>query len=144
MSQLSEPLLTSLLADPVATRVQSRLYRDLYAKPSPVDLTDQAKGFVLDALRWPWDRYCAWVRPDQAKLPKQLEGKYLGFYQGQFIAHEPTYSIVSRRGGFNMGRIEWSPQWRAWMFRPHSEAVFPMSAVAEVYVFIRDLGGRQV
>jgi hypothetical protein len=40
--------------------------------------------------------------------------------------------------------VEWSSQWRAWMFRPHQEAVFPLSAIAEVYAFIKGLGGRQV
>lgn len=95
-------------------------------------------------VRWPWDRYVRAVAPDPKKLPKHLEGKYLTFTQGGFIAHEASYTITARRGHFEMGRIEWSPQWRAWMFRPHGEAVFPQSAVAEVYVFIRDLGGRQV
>ncbi len=102
------------------------------------------KAWLTEIALWPWRVYCDRVRPDQANIPKHLEGRYLAFNAGPMIAHEPSYTIASQRGKFEMGRVEWSPQWRAWMFRPHSEAVFPMSAVAEVYVFIRDLGGRQV
>lgn len=79
------------------------------------------------------------------RAPMHREGKYLAFGQESGrVAHELAYVVISRRGGFSMGRIEWSPQWRAYMYRPHPEAILPLSAIAEVYVFIRELGGRQV
>lgn len=83
--------------------------------------------------------------PAAGRWPERLEGKFLRFQrQYGLIAHAPAWTVYSRRGGFSMGRVEHSPQWNAWMFRPESDGVFPLSALAEIYVFMRDLGGRQV
>jgi hypothetical protein len=77
-------------------------------------------------------------------LPARLEGRYLRFERSGFSAHEPSYAVISRRGGFGMGSVEWSPQWRGWMFRPHGDGLYPLSALAEVYAFLKGLGGRQI
>lgn len=74
-----------------------------------------------------------------------LEGRYLRFTKSQFrVAHEDAYDVVSQRGLFSMGRIEWSPQVRAYQYKPHPEAALSLSVVAEVWAFIKSLGGRQV
>jgi hypothetical protein len=91
----------------------------------------------------------AWIRrrPVGHVPPTRREGRYLRFIDGPIIAHQTSYAVISRRGAFAMGRIEWSPQWRAWMFRAageYGESVYPLSALAEIHAFMRDLGGRQV
>lgn len=74
-----------------------------------------------------------------------LEGRYLRFTASQFrVAHEIAYDVISQRGLFSMGRIEWSPQLRAYQYKPHPEAALALSVVAEVWAFIKSLGGRQV
>ena len=76
---------------------------------------------------------------------RQREGKYLRFQVARFqVAHETAYAVISRRGMFVVGTIEWNTQYRAYMYRPHPEATLPLSCLAEIYVFIKELGGRTV
>lgn len=72
--------------------------------------------------------------------PTRLEGKFIGFYLSTLlIAHRSTWTVSSRTGGFPVGRVEWSPQWGAWMFRPFPDAVFDLRCLTEVYVFMKGL-----
>ena len=90
------------------------------------------------------DRWLELPKPSHCPAGVRLAQHFFGFERGPLVAHEVSFTVWSRRGAFTVGRVEWSPQWRAWMFRPNSEAVFPLSGLAEIYKFMRDLGGRQV
>ncbi len=89
--------------------------------------------------------FATWLRgPAMLDRPTRLEGRYLRFQHAPTVAHHESWDVISRRGLFQMGVVEWSPQWGAWSFKPHCDSRFPLTALAEVYAFIRDLGGRQV
>ena len=51
---------------------------------------------------------------------------------------KPVYIIYSKRGGFTMGRIEWSNQWRKPCYRPDTEAPLDKQCVAEIHAMLRD------
>lgn len=68
-----------------------------------------------------------------AKAGKRLRFVICGSNLGK-----PIYEVQSIRGGFAMGRIEWSNQWRVPRFVPDKEAVFDRESVAEIYACLRD------
>jgi hypothetical protein len=84
-----------------------------------------------------------WLYPTNpnARIPQQREGKFLSFRRtGTGTGAMGHWDVYSRRGKFIIGWIDWNPQWRAYHFRPHHEAVFNGGSVAEVYVFLKELG----
>ncbi len=94
---------------------------------------------------WIVARLLTWLHPLQpaARLPETLEGKFLRFKRtGTGTGSMGHWDVSSRRGGFLLGWIDWNPQWRAYHFRPHHEAVFNGGGIAEIYAFLRDLGGE--
>lgn len=94
-----------------------------------------------------WTIY-VWLQPvvpdERLLLPYHREGKFCRFDRQGGGADYPTYRISSQRGQFSMGRIEWSPQWRAYSFvsagAPSDIVRWNALAVAEVYVFLKELG----
>lgn len=70
---------------------------------------------------------------------KDQGGKLLGFKQTGWNLGHAVLSVYSLRGGFDLGRIEWSNQWGRARFKPHHEAVFDQQCVAEIYAAMRDL-----
>jgi len=82
-----------------------------------------------------------WLRPTRADIPiKQREGKFAAFNcQGDRFG-KSMYVVRSQRGGFELGWIEWSPQWGAYSFRAHPESRFNGQLVAEIYAFLKERG----
>jgi len=68
-----------------------------------------------------------------------MGGKMLEFHTNGTNLGRPRYSVISKRGGFFMGTIEWSNQWGRARFKPDSEAVFDQTCIAEIYACMRDL-----
>lgn len=69
---------------------------------------------------------------------KILRGRFMAFEPGHYNLGHPTWNVVSVRGGFRMGQVEWSNQWRTYAFRPHPEAVFNRECLAEIHAFLKD------
>lgn len=68
-----------------------------------------------------------------------VAGKWMAFRDSKRRSmYKPVYDVLSRRGGFTMGTIEFRNQWQAWSFKPHHEAVFNRESLAEVFCFLRD------
>ena len=99
----------------------------------------------LADLTW---RLYAWLTPippgERLPLPMRREGRFCQFLADGTVMSEPRYRIVSQRGNFDMGRIEWSPQWRAYSFvsagSPTDLVRWNGQALAEVYALLRALG----
>ena len=68
-----------------------------------------------------------------------MGGKLLTFYPISNVLGHVKYSVVSKRGGMEMGEIQWSNQWGRARFKPHPEAIFDQQCVAEIYACMRDL-----
>lgn len=94
-------------------------------------MTSELNQFLADGSTW-------------LSTPPRREGKFLIFKYNGMQYGESSYNVYAVRGGFIMGMVVWNPSWRAWMFKPHIEGTFPMSALAELYAFIKERGGRQV
>lgn len=67
-----------------------------------------------------------------------IAGKFFVFQPHGESLGKGRYTVLSRRGGFTVGRVEFRNQWQAWAFHPHSEAVFNKECLAELYAFLRD------
>ncbi len=79
------------------------------------------------------------VAPAPATLPAPpLGGTWAVFRPTSARFSEPAWAVCSRRGNLGMGWIEWSPQWRAYRFRPDPEAVFNREFLAEIHKFLHD------
>lgn len=108
------------------------------------------RAFPPKPLVW-WARWrigaCLWAQRLIGKLapPPELDaqnerGNWAFFEAGGMRFGEPCWTVRARRGGFEIGWIEWSPQWRAYRFRPQADAVFNGQLLAEVYVFLQRKG----
>lgn len=82
-----------------------------------------------------------WLYPSRETIPPlQREGKFASFNCQGTRFNETCWVVRSRRGGFELGWIEWSPQWGAYSFRAHPEARFNGQLVAEIYTFLKERG----
>lgn len=70
-----------------------------------------------------------------------LAGRWCYFEPSGMNLGSSSYRVLSRRGGFVIGRIEMRNQWRDWAFYPHSEALFNKEILAEIYKFMRQPDG---
>jgi len=72
-------------------------------------------------------------------LPREaLGGKWLVFTPtGQVNLGEPTFTITSRRGGFQVGYVEFRNQWQDWSVKFAGDAVLNRACLAETYVFLK-------
>lgn len=78
-----------------------------------------------------------WLLPPPE--PTVKVGQLLRFeWKGIGVLGMSTYAIISRRGGFTVGEIDFSPQWRRPRFRPDRDAVYDQQCVAEIYAALRD------
>lgn len=90
------------------------------------------------------DRLADWLvrLADTIKPPERrhgVGGQMLEFRaEKTFHLGKPVYTIYSRRGGFTMGRIEWSNQWRTPCYRPDTDAPLNKQCVAEIHAMLRD------
>lgn len=88
-------------------------------------------------------RFAVWLRIwaeaiDPAEVTQTAgKGTRLGFLNiGSNLGH-PVWQIRSIKGGFTLGRIEWSNQWRLPKFVPDPDGVYDKQAVAEIYAKMR-------
>lgn len=68
-----------------------------------------------------------------------MGGRLLEFHPSGYNLGRLGWRVVSKRGGFEMGRIEWSNQWYRAKFTPHPEAVFDQRCLAEIYACMREM-----
>ena len=77
--------------------------------------------------------------PSVGRAPR--EGKWLRFVPSGTRAHLPAWEIRSQRGGFSMGVVEWSPQWRAYtVFNLAPDLRWNAGSIAELYAFLKERG----
>ena len=84
-------------------------------------------------------RRLAW-RIDRSNLPLLSGGQWCIFSAAPSRFNMPAWTVQSVRGQFGLGVIEWSPQWRAYRFRPAADLVCNGGMLAEVYAFLRHRG----
>ena len=106
---------------------------------------------MIDSLRLWWTRVrrraIQLLTPGRSRKVKgrmfdgtpAIGGKLLEFYPTGTTLGRPKYRVVSKRGGMEMGNIQWSSQWSRARFKPHPEAIFDQQCVAEIYACMRDL-----
>ncbi len=96
---------------------------------------------ALGRVSWrvKWAEAFEWVanRISQKEPPDTYKGKLLTFEQTGSNLGYPVYRVVSTRGGFTMGRMEWSNQWRRPRFMADPEAVFDPQCLAELYTMCK-------
>ena len=92
------------------------------------------REWLADILRWIEFRL---VPPP---TPPRREGKWVRFVPAGTSLGQPCWDIYSQRGGLNMGRIRWSPQWRAYGFSADDVALYNGGSVAEIYAFLKERG----
>lgn len=85
-----------------------------------------------------------WLVPAPAP-PLQRGGKWLRFEADGRRFGEPHWCILSQRGDFLMGFIQWSPQWHAYSFVSVGDASSDIvrwnaGSLAEVYAFLKERG----
>lgn len=68
-----------------------------------------------------------------------LGGEMLDFIRSGSNLGRPTYRIVSKRGGFTMGRIEWSNAWRKPCVRIDPESVLNQQCIMEIYAMMKNV-----
>lgn len=90
--------------------------------------------WLADGLRW----FEQWLVPPPTPTPR--EGKWVRFVPAGTSMGEPCWDIMSQRGGFTMGRIRWSPQWRAYGFSANEQTMYNGGAIAEIYAFLKERG----
>jgi hypothetical protein len=79
------------------------------------------------------------ILPPEQRPPVPVEGKLLQFIPTGQSLGRPVYTVVSRRGEFKMGVVDWSNQWRRARFTAHSESVFDKECIAEIYACMREM-----
>lgn len=91
-----------------------------------------------------WRDVCAdWLRRLANELrpvpmPVGRGGRILHFVAEGTVLGRTRYAVMSVRGGFRMGTLEWSNQWRRPKFVPASDAVFDQQAVAEIFAMMKE------
>lgn len=91
-------------------------------------------------------RIAGWLRAFEYWLvpppvpPNRLEGKWCQFALAGKYLGEARWQIFSRRGGFTMGEIRWSAQWRAYYFHADAEVTYNAGSLAEIYAFLKERG----
>ena len=117
------------------------------ASSPPTDASDRAID-VMRSVATPhtWRtslavalRRLAW-RIDRSNLPLLSGGQWCIFSAAPSRFNMPAWTVRSVRGQFELGVIEWSPQWRAYRFRPAADLVCNGGMLAEVYAFLRQRG----
>ncbi len=58
---------------------------------------------------------------------------------GDQVGGKPTYEIVNRKSGDSLGRIEYFPAWRKWIFAPDDGCIFDSECLANINHCIADL-----
>lgn len=89
-------------------------------------------------------RVATWLRlvaeaMDPQQATRGAQGSRLRFERTGAILGHPAYIVRSVRGGFIMGRVEWSNQWRLPKFTPAADAVFDRTCLAELYALMREI-----
>lgn len=83
------------------------------------------------------------VERARVDVPAHLEGKWCTFtFRGASVMGAPSYGVDSRRGGFELGTLEWSNQWNAYSFKPHPDARLSGLVIAEIYAMLKELGTK--
>jgi len=62
---------------------------------------------------------------------------------GDHVVGRPSYVLISRRGGFDLGTVSFSNQWQAYSWRGlPGDTPVNQEIVAEIYAVLRDLNRR--
>lgn len=88
-----------------------------------------------------------WLRigvPSADVYPTRREGRLTIFtIRGHVSMGRPTYKVLSSRGGFAIGHVEFRNQWQAWSYMPLDGVPHNLELLAQVYAFLRELGGTE-
>lgn len=79
----------------------------------------------------------------KAAYPKQREGRMILFRErGSTICGHTGYVIYSRRGGMELGTIEWRNQWGAWSVVLSDGVAINKEILTEFYAMLKELEKR--
>lgn len=81
-------------------------------------------------------RLANWLEP---KTYPDVDGaRLVEFRKGTtYTLGRPTFNVISRRGGFLLGRVEFRNQWNEWCFYPSYDGMFNKQMVAEIYAKLK-------
>lgn len=104
-------------------------------------VTPKAVASIQPTVTW-YGKVANWLDQRDRQIrdseKRTTGGKRLLFELHGHALGRPRYRVSSVRGGFTMGQIEWSNQWREPKFVPAYEAVFDRQSIAEIYAKLRD------
>jgi len=71
----------------------------------------------------------------------KTEYKYIRFVLAEQKPKTSVYFCINRKGGDNLGRVEWYGSWRQYCFMPMEDTVFSASCLKDIQNFILELAG---
>lgn len=103
--------------------------------PTDAKLVEAPASFPIKVADW-LERLADNIRNRKPK--PGLGGQVLDFKLSGAKLGKPVYSIISKRGKFSVGRIEWSNQWRTPRAVLEEGVDLNKQCVAEIHAMLRD------